>query len=119
MITTNTTQAPTYYIVAFGPDEADCQTYIDHHDGWFISETAEARATSFFLSLIRDRVRCGFWTNGKLVAGVDTTEDAPLRPAPKTTQRSLADAPEIPGLPRLAKAAFRASERDHSIPGGA
>lgn len=119
MTTTNRTQARTYYVVTFGPDEADRQTYIDHHDGSFVSKTAEGRATSFFLSLVRAGTRCGFWTDGNLTAGVDTTMDAPFRPSKPAGPRSLAHVPEIPGLPRLASAAFRAPERDHSIPAGA
>lgn len=69
-----TTTEVTYYEVVWGDDEADRQTYADHGDGSYISRTAEHRATSTFLNLIRNGVACGFWTNGNLTAGRNMTD---------------------------------------------
>lgn len=74
-----TTEA-TYHEVVWGDDEADRQTFVDYGDGSFISDTAEARATSFFLGLIRQGVTCGFWTNGRLVAGRNATDGPDVPP---------------------------------------
>lgn len=70
MTTTTDTQV-TYYEVVFGPEEHERQLYPDYGDGSFISRTADARAASFFLSMVKAGVRVGFYTNGKLVAGDD------------------------------------------------
>ena len=72
-MTTSTATQVTYYEVVWGDDEADRQTYADYGDGSFISTTADARATSTFLNLIRNGVPCGFWTNGTLTAGKNVT----------------------------------------------
>ncbi len=68
-MTTSTTTQVTYHVVVFGPYEEDRQTYIDHGDGSFISRTADARAASCFLNMVKAGVRVGFYTNGVLVAG--------------------------------------------------
>lgn len=81
MAQATTTTEVTYYSVVWGDDEADRITYTDHGDGSFISRTAEARANSTFLRLIRDGVACGFWTNGTLVAGQNLTGGPDQRPA--------------------------------------
>lgn len=83
MTTTSVQATPTYYEVAFGPDEADRQTYIDYGDGSFISRTAEVRAASFFLQLASARRSCGFWVNGQLAGGEDlNVYDDPPAPSP-------------------------------------
>lgn len=73
-MTQSTTTEVNHYEVVWGDGEEDRQTYTDHGDGSFISSTADRRATSTFLNLIRDGVACGFWTNGTLVAGRNMTD---------------------------------------------
>lgn len=75
------TPGVTYYEVVWGDDEADRQTYADHGDGSFISRTADQRATSAFLNLVRNGVDCGFWTNGTLTAGHNVTGGPDSPPA--------------------------------------
>jgi hypothetical protein len=70
-----------YHEVVWGDDEADRQTYADYGDDSFLSATAEQRATSAYLHLIRNGVACGFWTNGALVAGRNVTGGPDRRPA--------------------------------------
>jgi hypothetical protein len=71
----------TYFEVVWGDDEADRIVYADEHDGTFISETAEVRATSKFLELSKHGVRCGFFVNGNLTAGENVTYGPDQRPA--------------------------------------
>lgn len=66
-----TMQTETCYEAVFGTDEADRQTYIDNHDGSFLSSSAHARATSAYVQLITSGVACGFFVNGVLKNGID------------------------------------------------
>ncbi len=75
-MTTSTDTQVTYHEVVFGAEEHERQIYPDYGDGSFISRTADARATSFFLSMVKAGVRVGFYTNGVLVAG-----EEPIWPA--------------------------------------
>ena len=65
------TQTVTRYEVVFGADEADRQTYIDHHDGSYISSSAESRATSAYVQLVKNGIACGFFVDGVLKNGTD------------------------------------------------
>lgn len=67
------TQTATRYEVVFGIDEADRQTYIDRHDGSYISSSAQARATSAYVQLVTNDIACGFFVNGVLTNGIDPT----------------------------------------------
>jgi hypothetical protein len=67
------TQTVTRYEVVFGADEADRQTYIDYHDGSFISSSAQARATSAYVQLVTNGSACGFFVDGVLKNGIDPT----------------------------------------------
>lgn len=55
--------------VVWGPNEEDRINYIDYGDGSFISRTADARATSKFLEMVRYGVRVGIFRNGALEGG--------------------------------------------------
>jgi len=91
-----TTQTATRYEVVFGTDEADRQTYIDHHDGSYISASAHARATSAYVQLVTNGVACGFFVDGVLKNGIDPTADMAESEEPavehktRTTEGSVA-----------------------------
>ena len=70
-----TTQTATRYEVVFGADEADRQTYIDHHDGSYISASAHARATSAYVQLATNGIACGFFVDGVLTNGTDPSAE--------------------------------------------
>lgn len=71
----------TNYEVVWGDDEQDRILYEDTHDGSFLSESAEVRATRKFLELSKYGVRCGFFVNGNLTAGENVTDGPDQRPA--------------------------------------
>jgi hypothetical protein len=73
MTSTTITRIVTRFAVVFGSDEGDCQSYTNYGDGAYLSTAAEHMATREFLRLSALRVPCGFWVNGKLTAGEDTT----------------------------------------------
>lgn len=70
-----TTQTATCYEVVFGADEADRQTYINHHDGSYISASAHARATSAYVQLVAEGIACGFFVDGVLKNGTDPASE--------------------------------------------
>lgn len=69
MTTTTATDERVNHEVVWGPDAEDRINYIDYGDGSFISTTADARATSKFLELVRCGVRVGIYRNGVLEGG--------------------------------------------------
>lgn len=96
----------TYYEVVWGDDEADRITYADEHDGTFISETADVRATRKFLELSKHGVRCGFFVDGNLTAGENVTDGPDRRPAflddPELYSRWVAGELNDDGSPKVA-----------------
>ena len=83
-----------HYEVIFGSGERDRQTYADYGDGSFLSSRAEQMATSCYLQMIGASVRCGFWADGVLTAGADTTDEPEDEPVEHKTRTFLID----PGL---------------------
>jgi hypothetical protein len=67
-MTTTATKRINFEVV-WGPEPEDRVLYADYGDGSFISRTADARATSKFLEMIRYGVRVGFFRDGVLEAG--------------------------------------------------
>lgn len=90
------TQTTTYYEVVFGADEADRQTYADHHDGSFLSSSAHARATSAYVQLVTNGIACGFFVDGALKNGTDLNAesaepcDSVIEHKTRTTEGSVA-----------------------------